>query len=114
MLTKSSHELEKEGIFRIRLVTDLQWTGSYTVYLGMLFLSKLSNDPDFVGIAPALLEWASMSYWSFGSSSFQCIKISKNIFQSLLLMGHLSPQKLSGAIVNFQLRGSPKLILNEA
>ena len=84
MLTKSSHGLEKEGICRIRLVTDLQWTGSYTVYLGVLFLSKLSNDPDFFGIAPILPDEAYIRYRSSSSSGFQCVKISKNIFQCLL------------------------------
>ena len=38
-------------------------------YLGMLFLTKLSNDPDFFGIAPILLDEAYMRYRSSSSSS---------------------------------------------
>ena len=75
MLTKSSHGLAKEGICRIGIVTDLQWTGSYKVYLGVLFLSKLSNDPDFFGIAQILINEAYIRYRSSSSSGFQCVKI---------------------------------------
>ena len=55
-----------------------------TVYLGMLFLSKLSNNPDFFKIAPILLYEACMKYFCSSSIHFQCVKISKNIFQYLL------------------------------
>ena len=79
MLTKSSHGLAKEGICRIRLVTD-------SFRLGVLFLSKLSNDHDFFGIAPILLDELYIRYRSSSSSGFQC--------------------------VNFHLPGSPRRILN--
>ena len=55
-----------------------------TVYLGVLFLSKLSNDHDFFGIAPIFLDELYIRYRSSSSSGFQCVKISKNIFQCLL------------------------------
>ena len=101
MLTKSSHGLVKEGICRIRIVTDLQWTGSYKVYLGVLFLSKLSHNPHFFQTAPILLDEACMKYRSSSSSGFQCVKISQNI-----------QEKLRSATVNLQLR--PKRFLDEA
>ena len=66
-----------EGICRIR-VTDLQWTESYTVYLGVLFLSKLSNHPDFFGIAPILLDWSVYEVPFFRFKWLQCVKILKN------------------------------------
>ena len=46
-----------------------------TVYLGVLFLSKLSNDPDFFGIAQILINEAYIRYRSSSSSGFQCVKI---------------------------------------
>ena len=61
-------------------MTELQGTESYTVYLSVLFLSKLSHNPDFFQIAPILLDEACMKYRSSSSSGFQCLKISKNIF----------------------------------
>ena len=44
----------------IRLVTDLQLTESYPLYLIVLFRRKQSNHPDFVGIAPILHDEANM------------------------------------------------------
>ena len=55
-------------------MTELQRTESYTVYLGVLFLSKLSHNPDFFQIAPILLDKACMKYRSSSSSGFQCVK----------------------------------------
>ena len=45
----------------IRLVTDLQWTESYPLYLIVFFRRKQSNHPDFVAIAPILHDEANMT-----------------------------------------------------
>ena len=47
---------------------------SYTVYLDVLFLSKLSHNPNFFQIAPLLLDEACMKYRSSSSNGFQCVK----------------------------------------
>ena len=44
-------------------------SGTTCSVMGMLFLTKLSNDPDFFGIAPILLDEAYMRYRSSSSSS---------------------------------------------
>ena len=57
----------------------------------MLFLSKLSNDPDFFRIAPILLDEAYMRYRSFSSSSgFQWERMCQNIeeYIPVLVMCH--------------------------
>ena len=62
-------------------------------YLGMLFLTKLSNDPDFFGIAPILLDEAYMRYRSSSSSSgfWVCQNIEEYIPE--LVIGSDGPPK---------------------
>ena len=76
-------------------MTELQWTESYTVHLGVLFYSKLSHNPDFFQIAPILLDETCMKYRSSSSSGFQCVTISNNIFQWFFIGsdGPPKPQK---------------------
>ena len=56
-------------------MTDLQGAERYTVYLGVLSLSNLSNNSDFFVIAPILLDEAYIRYRSSSSSGIQCDKL---------------------------------------
>ena len=63
-------------------MTELQRTESYTVYLGVLFLSKLSHNPDFFQIALILVDEA-------------CMKCRQNIeeYIPVLVIGSDGPPK---------------------
>ena len=60
-------------------------------YLGMLFLSKLSNDPDFFGIAPISLD----KVYEVPFFQFKWISVCQNIeeYIPVLLIGSDAPRK---------------------
>ena len=62
---------------------------SDTVYLDVLFLSKLSHNPNFFEIAPILLDEACMKYCSSSLNGFQCVKDEEYI----LVIGSDGPPK---------------------